>query len=152
MSAKLPQEAFSFYVALGPGRSYQKVAEHFGTDKRTVTRRAAKENWTERLAQAEEKAREGSEQDAVEILREMNARHLKIAKALQGKALEALRSLPIDRATDVIRALEIGVKQERLIHGEPSERNELSVEEVTKREMDRWLLLGSTVDEDDDAA
>ena len=121
-------------------------------DNPTVTRRATKENWTERLLQAEAKAREGTEEDAVEILREMNGRHLKIAKALQGKALEALRSLPIDRATDVIRALEIGVKQERLIHGEPSEPNELSVEEVTKREMDRWLLLGSTVDEDDDAA
>ena len=152
MSGKLPKEAFSFYVALGPGRSYAKVAEHFGTDKRTVTRRATKENWPERLQQAEEKARETTEEDAVEILREMNVRHLRIAKALQGKALEALRSLPIDRATDVIRALEIGVKQERLIHGEPSERAELSVEEVTKREMQRWLVVGEEGDEDDDAA
>jgi hypothetical protein len=152
MTAKLPKEAFSFYVALGPARSYQKVAEHFGTDKRTVTRRATKENWPERLLQAEEKAREETEQDAVLILREMNARHLKIAKALQGKALEALRSLPIDRAADVIRALEIGVKQERLIHGEPSERSEMSVEEVTKRELSRWLVLGGGDDDEAGAA
>ena len=47
----------------------------------------------------------------------MNERHLKIAKALQGKALEALRRLPLDKATDVIRALELGVKQERLDPG-----------------------------------
>jgi hypothetical protein len=152
MTRKLPKEAFSYYVALGPERSYSRVAEHYGTDKRTVTRHAVKERWAERLAEAEHKAREETEQDAVEILREMNARHLKIAKALQGKALEALRSLPIDRAADVIRALEIGVKQERLIQGEPSERSEMSVEEVTKREMQRWLVLGGEADEDDDAA
>jgi hypothetical protein len=148
MSRKLPQDAFSYYVALGPERSYLKVAQHYGTDKRTVTRHAVKERWSERLQEAEQKAREESEDDAVEILREMNARHLKIAKALQGKALEALRSLPIDRAADVIRALEIGVKQERLIQGEPSERSEMSVEEVTKREMSRWLLMGDATDED----
>jgi hypothetical protein len=151
MSRKIPQDAFSYYVALGHERSYQKVADHFGTDKRSITRHAVKERWSERLAEVERKAREESEDDAVVILREMNARHLKIAKALQGKALEALRSLPIDRAGDVIRALEIGVKQERLIHGEPSERSELSVEEVTKREMQRWLLLGNGADEDDAA-
>ena len=58
-----------------------------------------------------------------------------------GKALTALRTLPIDKAADVNRALELGVKQERLIHGEPSERSEMTVEEVTKREMERWLLL-----------
>ena len=64
------------------------------------------------------------------------------AKALQGKALESLRALPIEKAADVIRALELGVKQERLIQGEPSERSEMSVEEVTKREMRRWLVIG----------
>jgi len=151
MTRKLPKEAFSYYVALGPERSYLKVAQHYGTDKRTVTRHAVKEGWSERLEEAERKARKESEEDAVEILREMNARHLRIAKALQGKALEALRSLPIDRAADVIRALEIGGKQERLINGEPSERSEMSVEEVTKREMQRWLVLGGEADEDDAA-
>jgi hypothetical protein len=151
MTRKLTHEAFSYYVALGPERSYLKVSQHYGTDKRTVTRHAVKERWAERLEEAERKASRETEDEAVEILREMNARHLRIAKALQGKALEALRSLPIDRASDVIRALEIGVKQERLIQGEPSERSELSVEEVTKREMQRWLVLGGEVDEDDAA-
>lgn len=151
MSRKIPKDAFAYYVALGPSRSYQRVADHYGTDKRTVTRHAVKEHWSERLLEAERKAHNVSEDDAVAILREMNTRHLRIAKALQGKALEALRSLPIDRAADVIRALEIGVKQERLINGEPSERSELSVEEVTKREMQRWLVLGGGADEGDAA-
>jgi len=149
MSRKIPKDAFSYYVALGPGRSYQKVAEHFSTDKRTVTRHAVKERWAARLDEAERKVSEESEDDAVVILREMNARHLKIAKALQGKALEALRGLPIERAGDVIKALELGVKQERLINGEPSERGELSIEEITKREISRWLVFDG---DDEDAA
>jgi hypothetical protein len=154
MKAKLPLESFDFYVAIGPTRSYEKVAEHYQATKRTVTRHAKKERWAERLAEVERKAREESDKTAVAVLQEMQERHLKIAKALQGKALEALRSMQLDRGADVIRALEVGVKQERLIHGEPGERSAVSLEETTKREMERWLTLGldqADQPEDEDA-
>jgi hypothetical protein len=139
---KIPLEAFEFYVALGPTRSYQKVADHYGVTKRAITRHATDERWADRLAEAEQKAREESQEKAVEVLAEMDDRHLKVAKALQGKALAALREMPLDKAGDIIKALELGVKQERLIRGEPSERREMTVEEVTKREMQRWLVIG----------
>ena len=151
MKAKLPLESFDFYVALGPTRSYEKVAEHYQTTKRTVTRHAKKERWAERLVEVERKAREESDKNAVAVLQEMQERHLKIAKALQGKALEALRSMQLDRGADVIRALEVGVKQERLIHGEPGERSAISVEEATKREMERWLTIEREEEPEDDA-
>ena len=141
MTRKIADDSFSFYVALGPERSYRRVAEHYGVDKRTLTRHAVKERWAERLEEAERQVREESEQEAVDVLREMNERHVGIAKALQGKALTAHRELPIDKAADVIRALELGVKQERLIQGEPSERSEMTLEEISKREVARWLLL-----------
>ena len=149
MKTKIPLESFDFYVALGAARSYEKVAEHYGSTKRTVTRHAKKEHWAERLAEVERKAREESDKNAIAVLREMDERHLKIAKALQGKALEALRSMPLDRGADVIRALDLGVKQERLIHGEPGERSAVSVEEATKREMERWLTLEPKEAEDE---
>ena len=101
------------------------------------------------IVELEREARVRADRRIVETLEQMNERHLKIAKALQGKALESLRSLPIDKAADVIRALELGVKQERLIQGEPSERAEMSVEEITKREMQRWLVVGSLAHRDD---
>jgi hypothetical protein len=150
MKAKLPLESFDFYVALGPARSYEAVAKGYGATKRTVTRHAGKERWPERLAEVERKAREESDKNAVTVLREMDERHLKIAKALQGKALEALRSMRLDRGSDVIRALDLGVKQERLIHGEPSERSAVSVEEATKREMERWLTVERDEEAEDD--
>jgi hypothetical protein len=138
---KIPPSAFEFYISLGPERSYEQVATHFGASKRAVTKHAVKQHWAERLTEVERRAREESEKNAVAVLREMDERHLKIAKALQGKALEALRSMPLERGADVLRALDLGVKQERLIHGEPSERSAVSVEEATRREMERWLTI-----------
>jgi hypothetical protein len=153
MVAKLPADAFQFYVTLGPGRSYQKVAEHFGTSKRTVTKHAVQENWATRLLEAEAEARERSEAKAVETLEAMNERHLKIARALQAKAVKALQELPLDTARDIIKALELGLRQERLVRGEPTDRNALTLEEITKREMTRWLVAeGGEDDEDGDPA
>ena len=42
---KIPQDAFFFYVGLGPGRSYQQVADHYGVTKRAVVNLAVKERW-----------------------------------------------------------------------------------------------------------
>ena len=42
---KIPQDAFSFYFGIGPGRSYQKVAAKYYVTKRGVTKLAAKEGW-----------------------------------------------------------------------------------------------------------
>ena len=37
---KIPPEAFDFYFELGPGRSYQAVADHFSVTKQAVTKKA----------------------------------------------------------------------------------------------------------------
>lgn len=138
MTAKIPASAFEYYVALGPGRSYRAVAERFGVSKRAVTKLALRDDWASRLLRVESEARAEADQRAVDTLREMNERHVKIARALQGRALEVLSRTPLETPRDVIRALELGVRQERLILGEPTER-QANVEEVTRREMARWL-------------
>jgi hypothetical protein len=139
---KLPAEAFDVYVGLGIGRSYQQVAQHYGVSKGTVTAMAKKDDWQRRLVRVEEKARSRADEKAVETLEQVNDRHLKIARALQGKALDALRSLPLEDAKDAIRALDLGVKQERVIMGEPNERSAVSVESKIEREYERWMENG----------
>ena len=57
---KLPDNAFEHYVSLGPARSYQQVAEHFGVSKRAVTNLAASENWPGRLAELKRDALAGA--------------------------------------------------------------------------------------------
>jgi hypothetical protein len=141
MAGRIPPDAFDHYFSLGPGRSYQAVAAQYGVSKRAVTKHAAKEDWQGRLKQLEEKARELSDKNAVESLDEMAARHLKILKAVQGKALGALKSLSLGNAMDAIRALDMSIKQERLVRGEPSDRTVVSVEETIRSEYERWMTV-----------
>ena len=143
MKRKLPGEAFDFYVGLGVGRSYQAVADHFSVSKGAVTALAKRDGWQSRLAKIEAEARSKSNQKAVETLEQVNDRHLRIARSLQAKALEALRNLSLEEARDVIRALDLGVKQERLILGEPTDRQAQTVEEIVERESKRWLEVVS---------
>ncbi len=63
-----------------------------------------------------------------------------MAKAIQGKALETLRSIPMSSAMDAVRALDLSIKQERVIRGEPSERTAVDLEAITRKEMERWLV------------
>ena len=53
---KIPADAFDHYFSLGPGRSYQQVADRYGVSKRAVTAMAKRENWQARLAAVEQKA------------------------------------------------------------------------------------------------
>lgn len=140
MARKIPKDAFDVYMSLGPGRSYKAVADHFGVSKRAVTNRATKEKWQERATEIETKARQGAEQRLVETLEDMNTRHLKSLRVVQARAVEALRGMPLQSAMEAVRALDLSIRQERLIRGEPSERTALQVEEVIKREYQRWMV------------
>ena len=151
MKAKLPPEAFSYYMGLGPDRTYQAVADHYGVAKRTVAGLATRDGWQDRVARLEQEAKQKAEQRTLESLEDMNVRHLKSLRVIQGKALEALRSMPLESAMDAIRALDIGIKHERVVRGEPSERTAHSVEDVIRREYDRWMTTNETKACDDDA-
>lgn len=140
MSArKIPMDAFEFYFALGHGRSYQAVAEKYGSSKTAVANSARREDWEARIAERERKAREKLEEKATETLADLNGRHLKMLRTVQGKALEALRSMSLDRAIDAVRALDIAIRNERLVLGEPTERHATDIEALIKREHERWL-------------
>ena len=136
---RLLPDAFAFYISLGPRRSYTAVAEKYGVSKRSVTSLAKREDWQRRVEEIDRKARESTDKRAVETIEEMNTRHLKSMKIVQGKALEALKARSIESAMDAVRALDLAVKQERLARGEPSERTAVSIEEAIKREYERWM-------------
>jgi vacuolar-type H+-ATPase subunit H len=137
--ARLPDDAFAQYVALGPERSYDALAKRLRAGKRSITRLAAKEKWRERLAKIEEQARARLDDKLTDTLQEINARHVKIVRAIQAKALQALQSLALTSGMDAVRALDIAIKHERLIFGEPSERTAVDVEAVCRDEHQRWM-------------
>ena len=145
---KLPSDAFEYYFSLGVTKSYRLVAKRYEVSKTTVAKRAKKEGWQRRLEELEARGREGSEKKLVETREEMNARHLKMARAVQGKALEVLKSLSLESAMQAVRALEFAINQERLVRGEPSERTALSIEDTIRREFDRWVEVEDVEVED----
>ena len=140
MKRKIPHDAFEQYAAMGPARSYESLGKAFGVTKRAVTKVAAKERWQERFASIERQAREKSDAKAAETLEAMKSRHLKTLHAVLGRALETLKSMPIESAMDAVRAIDLALKQERAIRGADSEdAMGKSLEEITRREMQTLL-------------
>ena len=135
---KLPDDAYAYYLALGPRRSHQAVADHFDVDKKTVTNRAVKEGWRQRIDDHERAERERLERKAAESVEAMNDRHLKVISYIQAKGLEALKSMPLDSAIDAVRAITIAIDKERVIRGEPAQRSTIDIERKIREEHERW--------------
>ncbi len=146
MARKLGPDTFDYYVSLGTDRSYQAVADKYEVSKRAVTSLAKKEDWQARIRQQEEAARQRADQKYAETLDAMKERHLKSVRAIQGKALQALRDKSLESAMEAVRALDLAIKQERLIRGEPTDRTALSIEQIIRREYEQWM---GSADEDD---
>jgi hypothetical protein len=139
-ASKIPDEAFEFYVGLGPGRSYEAVAAHYDVSKNGVAKKAARDNWTERLLRIERDVQDRMDKKIADSIEDMRERHLKAAKAMMGRAIKGMQEFPLTSGMEAIRAAELAIKLERLIAGESSERTEVSVTEAIKRETQRWLV------------
>ena len=136
---KIPDDAFETYVAMGPGRSYQALADKIGADKRSITRLAAKEKWVERLSKIQKDARAATDRKLATDMQAMRERQLMEARALRGTALKAMKELPPERALKAVAsALAIAWKQELLLLGDPTERQDIS--DLLHNAYERWLI------------
>jgi hypothetical protein len=138
--SKLTADAFTLYVALGPERSYDAVAKHYGASKKTVTRVADREQWQARLEAIERKAREATDAKLSDELHEMSLRHRKLLLAMASRAATAIQTFPLENGMQGVKAAELVIKLERLIAGEPTESRAVSVEQVTRDEIGRFLI------------
>ncbi len=145
---KIPQDALLYYIALGSSRSYDQVAKEFGVSKRAVVDHAVRERWQDRVAELERRARGNVNTRAGDTVEAMNDRHLTLIKLMQSKAVEVLRTTPLAKAMDAIQTLNIAMRQERLVFGEPSERTAVSVEDTIRREYERWMTVEYEAPED----
>ena len=147
--AMIPDDAFEIYVAMGRQRSYRALASRFGVSKRAITKHAAVHGWPERLENIEAEARERSDEKLAETLEEMRTRHLKTLRAMSARALAALKDHPLNTGMEAIKAAEVAIKLERVIAGEVSSRTEVSVEEVSRREIENLVRVDDDDDDDD---
>jgi DNA-binding Lrp family transcriptional regulator len=135
---RIPSTAYADYLALGANRSYQVLADRLGVSKTAITNKAKRENWQDRIAKLEEEGRRKAEVKALDEIEKVRERHLKEARFLQARALQALRDLPPEKGIRAANALATAWRHELLILGEPTER-QASVEEKIKDEYQRWM-------------
>ena len=138
MTRKIPSDAFDNYVSMGEGRSYEKVAKKYGVSKRAITDCAKREKWAERLENIEKESRQMSDKKLAEAMQEMRERHLRTIRAMNVRALEAMKQYPLATGMEAMKAAEMAIKLERLIAGEPTERT-ANMEEIVRREYERWM-------------
>lgn len=91
-------EAFSIYLNLGTERSIRAVSHELGKSKTLIDRWSRNNNWVERCRAWDNHLQREAKKAAVAELREMNRRHITLARALQGAAAQALK----DRGAAII--------------------------------------------------
>ena len=91
-------EAFSLYLDLGTERSIRAVSQKLGKSKTLIDRWSRTNNWVERCRAWDNHLQREAKKAAVAGLREMNRRHITLARALQGAAAQALK----DRGAAII--------------------------------------------------
>lgn len=144
------QEMFQAYVAMGDSRSHVRVAEMFGISKVSVTAIAVKYEWMKRLREIDEEARREADKKLMAARVEAHERHLKLAKLIQSKGVQGLQDHRFDNARDAAKAVVEGVKLERTSLGEPNDHHTLSVQAVTRREVETLLTASLFPEEDEE--
>lgn len=138
---RVPQsEAFAMYCGLGHVRSYAAVAKHYEVTTRAVMFLAKRYRWAERLREIEAVAEERMREQQIQAVVEAKERHLKSLRVLQGKALTGMRDQNARNLSEATRALETGIRMERLILGESTSNTQVSVEERQRRELDELVV------------
>lgn len=149
MKRKIPPDAFAFYLGLGPGRSYQTVADQYTVSKRAVAFCAKREHWPKRIRDEDQKLREKAEKQAAESNKTVLAGQLKVLRFIQGKAIEALKSMSIDSAVDAAKVYTLALDKERQLIGDSGDQAPSMVEQITREEV-RTLLTTKPIGEDGD--
>lgn len=133
-----PEAAFQTWAAMGAARSYSAVAREYGVADTTVLRLAKKGGWDKRLALIEAPARAESDERLRAAVKEMNERHIDVARDLVQKGADALCCLVPASVSEALRMIETGSKLERQAHGEPDSKKTLTIETILR---DRFEAL-----------
>jgi len=144
------EDTFAYWVSLGDWRSFAKVAEHFGVARRAIQKCSLRNGWAKRLAAIQDASKKRADEMLVESIAEVRARHLRMLKVVATRGLQALQSKELETAHEGVKAVTEAIKLERVIHGETTANVAVSVQEVTRREMETYLRRDDEADLLDD--
>ena len=120
------------------GRRFAKVARQLQVSSTALRGWAKNFGWEERAAARDAKAAAKTEEKIVDKIVEMNARHLEYADAMQKLGMRSLAKENSFKPADAVKAVETGVKMERLVRDQPTESQsvqiKIEIEEIKKKE------------------
>lgn len=146
------ERMFAEYVGQGDTRSYARVAKLFRCAKKTIVAISQRNNWLDRLAFIEAEAQKEADRRLLELRTEVHQRHLQLIRAIQSRGAQALQEHRFDTLKDASRAITDAIRLERNVMGEPDQRLGVTVQAVTKREVENFVTgsLFDGLDDDDE--
>ena len=124
---KIPPTAFAIYVAMGPDRSLRELAEVLGVTKKGVAEHSKRERWQEKIGEIDDKLAESAVEVAIRTthrtVERMVERHMGAMDRVVHLAYERLTKEGVEFETpmDAVRALDIAVRSQRVMKGEPTD-------------------------------
>lgn len=123
------RKAFAAYWEMGSTRSIERLHQELrrggsAPSLRTLYAWSSTYHWQDRLVRLERDARHAEDEARVAAVREMSERHAREALLLQQKGAEWLTTLDVEQvsAEAAIRAVAEGIRLERLVRGEVTQR------------------------------
>jgi hypothetical protein len=116
-------QAYTYYVHLGPTRSFVRVAEKFGVSDTAVRNRARLDGWEEKVRAIDARALEKAELTITHDRAKAIADTLRLVDLARSELLKRLKAGEAEVRLSDLPAL---VKLEQLLVGEPTDRIELA--------------------------
>ncbi len=104
----------------------EQIAKRLGIQRsETVGEWRRREGWKKEKVEIQKLTDERIAMAIAETISEMNTRHLKEYQLLQNKGVQALREIDPKTAHEALSMVDLGIKGERLVRGEPTEVREV---------------------------
>ena len=104
----------------------EQIAKRLGIKRQeTISDWRRGEGWEKERKLVEKVTNERVTKAVAETISEMNTRHLKEYQLLQTKGVQALKDIDPKTAHEALSMVDIGIKGERLVRGEPTEVREV---------------------------
>jgi hypothetical protein len=118
-------------------RNLTEVGRQVGKSANTLAAWAKNFKWEARAAVRDAKAAAKTEELVVDEIAEMNKRHLTYADAMQRLGMKSLARTNDFKPQDAVKAVETGVKIERLVRDQPTEQQavqiKIEIQEINKK-------------------
>lgn len=144
-------KAFEYYYALGPSRTFKKVANEFNVSSTSITVWARDFNWEQRVYERETKAfKRIQDSNDEEMIKQMNA-YKTVIQASISEYIKNLKGgkIKVTKVSDFAKLVELDLKLNGFIEKEINKdnnndnNNENKISNETKNTLDRLFLEAS---------